>query len=54
LDQVVAFLEEIERVDAGSRIAFVSDMSVVVSGVMGGSKGITDHLNSLEKVIKGE
>jgi len=47
LSQVTMLLDAIDREEAGVRSAFLMDLGVTVSGVLGGSDGFSDHLDKM-------
>jgi hypothetical protein len=54
LDRVVTLLDAIDRVDARARLAFVTDMSAVVGGMFGSGDHLSEHIEDLTDVSKGE
>ncbi len=54
LYQFVHFLDETQRAEARTRIAFSVDMSVAAAAVMGGNEVLTKHIDSLQLTANGE
>jgi hypothetical protein len=54
LDQLLIFLDAVERLEAVSRACFVTDMGVVVGSLFSKDNPLGTHLDSLRKTANGE
>lgn len=54
LDQLLIFLDAVERLEAVSRQCFVTDMGVVVGSLFSKENPLGTHLDSLRKIANGE
>jgi hypothetical protein len=50
LQQVVMLLDGIEKDEAATRAATLTDLGVTISGVLGGSKQYAEHLAAISDV----
>lgn len=54
LNQFLILLQAAERRDALRRTRFVTDVAVVLGGLLGGGTKVSEHIASLQKVIDEE
>lgn len=54
LTQFVAYIDEIQMIEAKDRMSFVYDVAAAAGSVMGDGKHLKHHLESLQLIADGE
>ncbi len=54
LDRVVTLLHALDRVESRNRLIYISDMSMILGGMFGGSSELSKHIDDLNEVVTGE